>query len=199
MESSLPWGQGLDASRGALCGGCGGRASVASLSKPTSKSKRVRVGGESAMASSSRGRLRDEKEPSSEFARMRLKNKLRWLNASLRGDARTAGDSSQAKSYMPTTDGDATGFRTFSVGVDVPSRGGEWGFKSIAPALLGGDPQGLWSSGQVTRAGLWGGCCSAGVCFSSAMARAAGLDYRLAVPRLFVVLVDGRRGFRLPR
>merc|ERR1712147_266780 len=62
--------------------GSGGRASVASLSKPTSKSKRVRVGGESAMASSSRGRLRDEKEPSSEFARMRLKNKLRWLNAS---------------------------------------------------------------------------------------------------------------------
>ena len=183
MESSLPWGQGLDASRGALCGGCGGRASVASLSKPTSKSKRVRVGGESAMASSSRGRLRDEKEPSSEFARMRLKNKLRWLNASLRGDARTAGDSSQAKSYMPTTDGDATGFRTFSVGVDVPSRGGEWGFKSIAPARRGGEPQGRWSSGQVTRAGLWGGCWSAGVCFSSAMARAAGLDYRLAVPR----------------
>ena len=183
MESSLPWGQGLDASRGALCGGCGGRASVASLSKPTSKSKRVRVGGESVMASSSRGRLRDEKEPSSEFARMRRRNRERWLNASFRGDARTAGDSSQAKSYMPTTDGDATGFRTFSVGVDVPSRGGEWGFKSIAPALLGGDPQGLWSSGQVTRAGLWGGCCSAGVCFSSAMARAAGLDYRLAVPR----------------
>ena len=178
MESSLPWGQGLDASRGALCGGCGGRASVASLSKPTSKSKRVRVGGESAMASSSRGRLRDEKEPSSEFARMRLKNKLRWLNASLRGDARTAGDSSQAKSYMPTTDGDATGFRTFSVGVDAPSRGGEWGFKSIAPARRGGEPQGRWSSGQVTRAGLWGGCWSAGVCFSSAMARAAGLDYR---------------------
>ena len=183
MESSLPWGQGLDASRGALCGGCGGRASVASLSKPTSKSRRVRVGGESAMASSSRGRLRDEKEPSSEFARMRLKNKLRWLNASLRGDARTAGDSSQAKSYMPTTDGDATGFRTFSVGVDVPSRGGEWGFKSIAPALRGGDPQGRWSSGQVTRAGLWGGCCSAGVCFSSAIVCAAGLDYLEAVPR----------------
>ena len=178
MESSLPWGQGLDASRGALCGGCGGRESVASLSKPTSKSKRVRVGGESVMASSSRGRLRDEKEPSSEFARMRRRNRERWLNASLRGDARTAGDSSQAKSYMPTTDGDATGFRTFSVGVDVPNRGGEWGFKSIAPALLGGEPQGRWSSGQVTRAGLWGGCCSAGVCFSSAMARAAGLDYR---------------------
>merc|ERR1712147_266781 len=96
MESSLPWGQGLDASRGALCGGCGGRASVASSSKP----KRVRVGGESVMASSSRGRLRDEKEPSSEFARMRRRNRERWLNASLRGDARTAGDSSQAKSYM---------------------------------------------------------------------------------------------------
>ena len=158
MESSLPWGQGLDASRGALCGGCGGRASVASLSKPTSKSKRVRVGGESAMASSSRGRLREEKEPSSEFARMRLKNKLRWLNASFRGDARTAGDSSQAKSYMPTTDGDATGFRTFSVGVDAPSRGGEWGFRSMAPARRGGEPHGRWSSGQVTRAGLWGGC-----------------------------------------
>ena len=175
MESSLPWGQGLDASRGALCGGCGGRESVASLSKPTSKSKRVRVGGESVMASSSRGRLRDEKEPSSEFARMRRRNRERWLNASFRGDARTAGDSSQAKSYIPTTDGDATGFRTFSVGVDVPSRGGEWGFKSIAPALLGGEPQGLWSSGQVTRAGLWGGCCSAGVCFSSAMARGRGV------------------------
>ena len=63
------------------------------------------------------------------------------------------------------------------MGVDVPNRGGECGFKSIAPALLGGEPQGRWSSGQVTRAGLWGGCCSAGVCFSSAMARAAGLDY----------------------
>ena len=201
MESSLPWGQGLDASRGALCGGCGGRESVASLSKPTSKSKRVRVGGESIMASSSRGRLRDEKEPSSEFARMRRRNRERWLNASLRGDARTAGDSSQAKSYMPTTDGDAAGFRTFSVGVDAPSRGGEWGFRSMAPALLlGGEPQGLWSSGQVTRAGLWGGCCSAGVCFSSAMARAAGLDYRgspaAAVGRLgslFLVLGVLRR------
>ena len=109
-------------------------------------------------------------------------NSERWLNASFRGDARTAGDSSQAKSYMPTTDGDATGFRTFSVGVDAPSRGGEWGFKSIAPARRGGEPQGRWSSGQVTRAGLWGGCWSAGVCFSSAMALcavAAGLDYRL--------------------
>ena len=53
----------------------------------------------------------------------------------MRGEARTAGDSSQAKSYMPTTDGDATGFRTFSVGVDAPSRGGDLDLPSLISRL----------------------------------------------------------------
>ena len=101
---------------------------------------------------SARPRTGTEEKLSLESERPPRLKRLRWLNARLRGLSRRAGLSSQAKSYMPTTLGEAKGLVQLpcGVGVEPLSCGGECAWTSMAlAAWRRGDS---CSSGQVTRA-----------------------------------------------